>query len=203
VERSGQGLNLMVESAVRHSKPLPSFAGSAPHEVRLTQEGSAQDSAFIKYLERLGQDLLRHFSTYDFLTLDALCHDRPLSDGMRARIPGLVEIGAVESVGKGRGVRHLLSRGLYASLGKSGSYTQRRGLDHETNKALLVAHLSASAVAGAPLSELCQVLPAQSTSAVRRLLRELRSEGRATLRGLRKAARWFPGPVIGQDERGL
>lgn len=203
VERSGQGLNLMIESAVRQSKPLPSFLGSASHEVRLTLDGSTQDSAFVRYLERLGQEKLRHFSTYDFLALDALCHDRPLSEAMRARIPGLVDVGAVESVGRGRGVRYLLSRGLYASLGRSGSYTHRRGLDHETNKALLVAHLRATAAAGAPLSELCQVLPAQSTSSVQRLLRELRSEGRVVLQGLRKTARWYPGPVMHQDGQGL
>ena len=40
--------------------------------------------AFVRYLERLGQDRQRHFSTYDFLVLDARCHDRPLSEAMRA-----------------------------------------------------------------------------------------------------------------------
>ena len=126
VERSGQGLNLMVESAVRQSKPLPSFAGTAPHEVRLMMDGSAQDPAFVRYLERLGQHRLRHFSTYDSLALEALCHDHPLSEAMRARIAGLAEAGAVESVGRGRGVRYLLSRELYASLGKKGEYTRTR-----------------------------------------------------------------------------
>lgn len=50
----------------------------------------------------------------------------------------------------------------------------------------------APAGAGASLSELCQVLPAQSSSSVQRLLRELRTEGRVILRGSRKRARWYP-----------
>ena len=29
IERSGQGMNLMVKTIIRHSKPLPDFAGSA------------------------------------------------------------------------------------------------------------------------------------------------------------------------------
>lgn len=191
VERSGQGLNLMVEGAIRHSKPLPNFAGTAAHEVRLTLDGNAQDPAFLRYLERLGQQRMEHFSTYDFLTLDALSHDRPLSEAMRARIPGLVSIGAVESVGRGRGVKHLLSREFYASIGRKGVYTRRRGLDHETNKTLLLKHLAYSAGAGAPMVELVQVLPALSRSHVKRLLGELSQEGKARWSGASRAARWF------------
>ena len=33
VERSGQGLNLMIENAIKHTKPLPDFSGTASHEV--------------------------------------------------------------------------------------------------------------------------------------------------------------------------
>ena len=198
IERSGQGLNLMVEGAIRHSKPLPSFAGSAAHEVRLTLEGSVQNPAFIRFIERLGNDRLQSFSTHDFLALDALARELPLTEALRARLPGLIDAGVVESQGRGRGVRHLLSRAFYASLGKSGAYTRRRGLDHETNKALLLAHLRGNPETGAPLSELCQVLPAQSSSSVQRLLQELRSEGLVILRGTRKMARWIPAGK-GQD----
>jgi ATP-dependent DNA helicase RecG len=198
IERSGQGMNLMIETAIRQSKPLPSFAGSAPHEVRLTLEGTVRDPAFIRFLERLGEERLRGFSTHDFLALSAIATDTPLSETMRSRLPGLLETGAIESQGRGRGVRYLLSRGLHAALGKQGTYTRKRGLDHETNKALLETHLRLSPDNGAPLAELCQVLPAQSTSSVQRLLRELRDENRATLRGSRKSARWFPVSLKGQ-----
>jgi ATP-dependent DNA helicase RecG len=203
IERSGQGLNLMVESAIRQSKPLPSFAGSAMHEVRLTLEGSVQNPAFIRFLDRLGKERLQSFSTHDFLTLDAIARELPLIEALRARLPGLLDAGVVESQGRGRGVRHHLSRALYASLGKSGAYTRRRGLDHETNKALLMKHLADSADTGAPLSELCQVLPAQSASSVQRLLRELRAAGRVILRGSRKGARWYPAGIQGRDGGGI
>jgi ATP-dependent DNA helicase RecG len=190
IERSGQGLNLMVESAIRQSKPLPDFSGSAAHEVRLKLEGTVRDPKFIRFLERLGEEKLRSFTTYDFLALDAIAREVPLSDFVRSRLPGLVEAGAVESQGRGRGTRYHLSRGLYASIGKRGAYTRKRGLDHETNKALLERHLADAGAAGAPMADLVQVLPALSRAHVKRLLDELRTEGRACLTGEKRGARW-------------
>ena len=191
VERSGQGLNIMVETAIRQGKPLPSFAGSAAHEVRLTLEGGIRDPMFVRFLERLGNEKLMSFSTHDFLALDAIVREQPLTEAMRDRIPRLVEAGAVEQRGRGRGRQYLLSRSLYSSLGRAGAYTRKRGLDRETNKALLMRHLTDSGAEGAPIRDLLQVLPALSRSQVKRLLRELAVDGRAQVIGVTRAGRWF------------
>jgi len=191
IERSGQGMNLMVECAIRQSKPLPSFAGTSAHEVRLTLEGMVDNPAFVRYLERLGDARLRSFSTYDFLALDYLRRDADLPEVLKDRLPGLIEVGAVESVGRGRGRRYMLSHSLYAAIGAKGTYTRVRGLDHETNKSLLEQHLRRQGENGAPLAELLQVLPALSESAVHRLLKELQDQGRVELKGQRRWARWF------------
>jgi ATP-dependent DNA helicase RecG len=196
VERSGQGMNLMIESAIRQTKPLPSFSGSAPHEVRLTLPGTVQNPAFIRFLQRLGDERLAAFSTADYLALDALQRDlpQPLPSHLASRLPGLVEVGAVERIGRGTGARYLLSRALYAALGQPGIYTRRRGLDHETNKALIEKHLCNAIELGAPISEILQVLPALSRVQIKRLLLELEEEGRAHLRGLKRGSRWHLGP---------
>ena len=191
IERSGQGLNLMVESAIRQGKPLPSLAGTADHEVRLTLEGRVQDPAFVRFLERLGAERLQSFSTYDFLALDAICREQPLTDAMRARLPGLIEAGAVESQGRGRGARYHLSRSGYAAIGRKGVYTRKQGLDHETNKALLVKHICNSGAEGAPMSELLQVLPSLSRAHIKRLMQELAKEGKVQLKGVTRSARWL------------
>ena len=198
VERSGQGLNIMVETAIRQGKPLPNFAGSAAHEVRLTLEGGIRDPAFVRFLERLGNEKLMGFSTYDFLALDAIAREQPLTQAMRDRIPGLVEVGAVEQRGRGRGRQYLLSRSLYASLGRAGAYTRKRGLDRETNKALLMQHLTDSGAEGAPIRDLLQVLPTLSRDQVKRLLRELAVEGLAQVIGVTRAGRWFAVDSTGQ-----
>ena len=184
----------LVERAIRQSKALPSFAGTAAHEVRLTLEGTVRDPSFVRYLERLGEERLATFSTHDFLTLAAIATDASLTDALRERLPGLLETGAIESQGRGRGVRYLLSRGLHATPGKKGTYTRKRGLDHETNKALLMKHLSDTLAEGAPMAELVQVLPALSRTHIKRLLQELSAAGLVSVRGITRSARWFAQP---------
>lgn len=190
IERSGQGMNLMFEAAIRHSKPLPDVTGSSSHEVRLILEGTVQDAAFIRFLERVGEERLRSFSTHDFLILDALRREQPLTPAQQTRIPALIDAGIVESHGRGRGVRYLLSRSMYAALGKKGDYTRKRGLDHDTNKELLLKHIRDNNADGSPLSDLTQVLPALSSSKVQALLHELREEGRIQVISKRRWARW-------------
>ncbi|MQA90531.1 MAG: transcriptional regulator [Gemmatimonas sp.] len=198
IERSGQGVNLMYESAIRQGKPLPDFSRSSAHEVRLRLEGTVRSTAFVRFIERLGEETLRSFSTYHFLTLDYLHRDQPLPDYLLERIPGLIAVGAVESVGRGKGVRYLLSKRLYAELGARGVYTRKRGLDHETNKALLERHLITRGKDGAPLAELRQVLPSESERGVQRLLQELKAQDRVSLLGQRRWARW----VIASEDPG-
>ena len=180
----------MMESAVRQGKPLPSFAGTAAHEVRLTLEGGVRNPAFVRFMERLGDETLRSFSTLDYLALECLEQGKPLSATLKERLPGLVVAGAAEAIGRGKGTRYILSEALYASLGAKGTYTRQRGLDRETNKTLLLTHLVKQGGQGAPLAELRQVLPALPESAVRDLLRELRDEGKLALQGQRRWARW-------------
>lgn len=60
----------------------------------------------------------------------------------------LVEMGAIERIGRGRQSRLLLSRRFYSRTGKRGEYTRRRGLDRETNKALLLQRLTSTGAEG-------------------------------------------------------
>ncbi len=191
IERSGQGTNLMFESAIRQGKPLPSYVGTSGHEVRLTLEGTFANPGFVRFIERLGEEKLRTLSTYDFLALNAIQHEQVLPEPLKARLPGLFELGAIESVGRGRGARYMLSHSLYAAIGAKAVYTRKLGLDRGTNKALLEQHLKLQALEGAPLRDLVQVLPAESARGVQRLLDELRAEGRVVVVGRRRWAKWM------------
>ncbi len=193
IERSGQGMNLMFESAIRQGKALPSFAGTSNHEVRLTLHGAITSTTFVRFMERLGEERLRSFSTYDFLALDHLRREQALPDHLKACLPGLIAAGAVESIGRGRGTRYMLALGLYAALGDKGAYTRTKGLDRGSNKALLLQHIQDNAATGAKMDEFRQVLPALGRSQIQVLLRELRGERLIHSVGATKAARWFPG----------
>jgi len=191
IERSGQGVDRMVSQSIKQSKPLPDFRGSDAHQVALTLRGEVQDPAFVRFLEKLGQEKLRSFGTQDFLVLDHVRRERPVPRELVDRVEGLVDAGVLERVGRGRGARLLISRSLYAAMGATGAYTRKKGLDHETNKALLVKHLTDSGKQGCPLRELQQVLPALSSRKVQGLLRELLADSKVELKGSRRWARWF------------
>ncbi|OGA65446.1 MAG: transcriptional regulator [Betaproteobacteria bacterium RIFCSPLOWO2_12_FULL_65_14] len=191
IERSGQGINRMFEQSIKQSKPLPDFSGSDEYQVSLVIRGDVQDAAFVRFLERLGAERLASFGTHDFLVLDAVRNQRPVPENLRERLDRLVEFGVIERLGRGRGARLMLSKALYAAMGATGAYTRKRGLDHETNKALLLKHLKDGRGTGSPLSELQQVLPALSARRVQRLMDELRQEKKVRLEGRRRWARWF------------
>ena len=194
IERAGQGMNLIFETAIRQGKPLPSFAGTSAHEVRLTLEGMVKSTAFVRFMERLGEETLRSFSTCDFLALDYLHREKPLTEHLKSSLPGLVEVGAVEAVGRGKGTRYILSQRLYAALRSKGAYTRKKGLDRETNKALLLKHIKDNATVGSRMEELLQVLPTHSRSQIQVLLRELVKAQAVHSVGATRGARWYPGP---------
>jgi ATP-dependent DNA helicase RecG len=142
-------------------------------------------------LERLGAEAQRSLSVEDLVVLDAVRRGVPIPLSLRERVGPLVEIGALEKVARGKLV---LSKRFYAFVGKPGEYTHRRGLDRETQKALLLRHIQTSGTAGAPFEEFTQVLPAASRNELKVLLRELKAEGRIHARGMTRAARWHVGP---------
>lgn len=194
VERSGQGMNRIVENAIRESKRQPGFTGTDEYQVSLRLSGEVQDPKFVRFLEKVGEERLSSFTTQDFLALDFVHNnDGAIPDNFRQQVRALMEAGIVERVGKGRGVRYMLAGGFYEFVGKPGAYSRRRGLDRETNKALLLQHLQRSGNTGSRLQELPEVLPSLSRYQIQTLLRELKRELKVHVVGLRKSGMWFAG----------
>jgi len=189
VERSGQGMDRIFERLIRNSQPRPDFTGTDAHQVSLTLHGEVGNPAFVRFLEQLGAERLESFSTRDYLVLDHVQRDEPVPEALRGQVRRLIDVGALEAIGR----KLLLSRALYAHLGQRGTYTRKRGLDHDTNKALLLKHIRDNAKDGSPLRDLMQVLPHLGERRVQRLLAELRRNGDVHLRGHRRWARWHPG----------
>lgn len=190
IERSGQGVDLMFNTSLREGKRQPDFTGTDQHEVRLLLRGDIQDPQFVRFLEKVGSEGGFDFATEDLIVLDQISRGEKLSDLFKSRLGKLVDAGIIERIGRGRGVKFLLSRRFYSFLGRPGLYTQRLGLDREANKALLFAHIARSEARGAAVQELQQVLPAISRDSLRVLLRELRSEGKVITKGATRGARW-------------
>ncbi|MBI4880551.1 MAG: transcriptional regulator [Planctomycetes bacterium] len=198
VERAGQGFDLIYRECIRQSKRLPDFTHTDDYSVWVTLHGEIQDPAFLRFLEEIGQERAAAFTTEDLLVIDLIHREEAIPAFLAPRLKVLRDQSVLERVGRGRGTRHLLSQRFYRFLGQGGAYTRRRGLDRETNKALLARHIEGSAASGATFSELQQVLPALSRNQIQNLLRELRDQHRIRVQGTRRWARWFPSASGGQ-----
>ncbi len=73
---------------------------------------------------------------------------------------------------------------------RKGVYTRKRGLDRETNKALLVKHISDNNKEGSRFRDLRQVLPSLSIGQLKALLRGLKEEDRIYSSGKTRAGLW-------------
>lgn len=188
VERSGQGMNLIYELSIKEAKQLPDFSGTDDYWVNITLNGLILDKKMLSVINQIGNERWETLTTADFLTINALYHEKVLMPNLRQRLKRLVDIGIVEHTGRNK---YVLSRSLYAAVGKVGTYTRKSGLDRDTKKELLLKHIRDSGTEGTPLKELQQVLPEQSRNQIQALLRELRSEEKIYCEGKTSAAKWF------------
>jgi ATP-dependent DNA helicase RecG len=191
VERAGQGANRMFETCIREGKPLPDFTHTDAWQVSVTLHGQIGDPAFVKFLERIGKETQESFGLFDFLVFDLVHREQKIPGHLAPTVVRLRDLGVLESIGRGRGARLLLSQRFYSSAGRSGAYTRRRGLGEAAEKQLLLEHLVTMGPAGSPMAELQEVLPAAARSRLKRLLAAMRTKGQIRLEGARKGARWF------------
>lgn len=188
VERSGQGMNLMFELSVQEAKALPDFTGTDDYFVSVTLNGLIIDKEMLSVIRRISENDSEMLSTEDFLTINALYHEHPLTEKMQSRLGRLTDIGIVEHIGR---KKYVLARSLYAATGQTGVHTRRVGLDRETNKELLLKHIRQNNAVGTPFKELQQVLPGLSRNQIQVLVRELKEDGKVFCKGRTHAAKWY------------
>lgn len=190
VERSGQGANRMFEECIKESKPAPDYSGSDDYQVFLTLRGDVQEPLFLRFLEKIGMEKLASFTTGDFLLLDCIHRDTPVPQEFSDRLHRLLDLGVIERAARGK---YILAGRFYSLAGKKGMYTRKRGLDRDTNKALLLKHIKDNRSIGSRLQELMQILPHLTVDQVKTLLREMKSVGTVHVIGRGNGARWYPG----------
>jgi len=197
VERSGQGMNRIYETCILESKQGPDFSPSDSYNFWIPLHGSIRQPEFLRLLEKIGRERLISFSLDDLFVIQAVYDERPIAERFKAAANRLLEEGLLERASKRGTSRWILSRKLYAAIGKTGVHTRKKGLDRETNKELLLKHLRSSEPEGAKMEELLQVLPSKDRNSIRTLLLELQTENRIHVRGKTKAARWHQGSKEG------
>ncbi|MBI4402838.1 MAG: putative DNA binding domain-containing protein [Deltaproteobacteria bacterium] len=192
VERSGQGVDRMVAVSVQEGKLPPDYCRSDAFHVALTLHGQVHDSAFLQFLEKVLTETQKPFRTDDLVVIDAIHRGIPIPQTVTGRIASLIDVGVIERVSRKKLV---LSRKFYSFVGRRGEYTRKKGLERPAKRALLQQHLENNAGSeGCPLKELMEVLPELSRSQVQVMLREMKEKQIVHAQGIKRAARWFPGP---------
>jgi ATP-dependent DNA helicase RecG len=186
VERSGQGADKMFRLMIEEGKRRPEFSESDEHRVLLGLESEIQDARFVEFLNKVGKETRALWSVDILVVLDNIRAGRVRSADHRVR--RLVEQGLVELVGRGRGTRYLLSKRFYTFAGQRGQYTRSRGLDRETNKALLLNHLKHHGKG--TIEEFEGVLPSLTRNQIHGLLKELKKEGKIARVGGKRFGHW-------------
>lgn len=199
VERSGQGMNRVVETCVLQSKALPDFTGTDDYQVSVSLAGVVDDPRFAAMVSKIANEELARLGTAHFMALDSVHRTKKVSPELKPAAADLIDLGIIERVKRGRFV---LSRRMYAAIGRKGAYTRHRGLDRETNKQLILRHIRENADAGSRMDELMQVLPSMTRGQISWILRQLRDAGEIQCRGRTKAARWFPIAALNRPSTG-
>jgi ATP-dependent DNA helicase RecG len=118
---------------------------------------------------------LKALTIDDFLIVDALLHERKLSDYLKKRIKGLINLGVVERVGRSKFV---ITDSFYKVAGRPSVRSQSAELNRETCKELIYNHLLNNRDKGMPFREIQLLLPSYSRKQVQLLLTDLRNENR-------------------------
>lgn len=188
VERSGQGADKMFRRAIEEAKPLPDYSRSDAFSVVLNLQGKIQDVQFLKFFERVSEEKKVNWTVSDLILLELIRKGDHLNASQHDAVKRLVDQGFVELIGRGKGVRYILSKKFYTFLGEKGTYTRKRGLDTETKKTLLLKHLEHHLQGR--FSEFKDVIPGLTDDQLKGLLKSLRKENKIKFIGAHRNGYW-------------
>ncbi len=139
VERSSQGLDDIFEQTIRDGKGVPDLFKTNSDAVRLCIPAQVRDKDFILYLERISNERQVH------LSFEEICELEKIREGQKSIDAEFKEkflrLGIVESIGKGRGTKYILSQKYYETIGKSSRHTRLKGLTRNQIKELILNHI--------------------------------------------------------------
>ncbi|MDR0696677.1 MAG: putative DNA binding domain-containing protein [Christensenellaceae bacterium] len=96
VERSGQGMNLIYELAVREAKALPDFKGTDAYFVKLTISGQVAAKRILTMFHKIGEERLEKLTTEDYILISKFYNKDEIVDISPEKFAHLAELGIVE-----------------------------------------------------------------------------------------------------------
>ncbi|WP_432536531.1 RNA-binding domain-containing protein [Kineococcus arenarius] len=197
VERTGRGINRMVESSLRIGREGPDFSRSSDTGVTAAFVLGEADTALARYVlererntgrpMRLGElQILHHLRGGGRLDVaEAARLVQRTESETRTVLVRMVEGGLVEQRGSGRGQRFHLSSSAYRALDAPSAYVRVRGFDSIQHREMVATYVGAHGrITRSEVAELCALSPAEASV----LLRSMVAAGRLELHGTRRWA---------------
>jgi len=178
VEQFGNGVDLMIKKQLSLGKSFPDYSKTDKYHVRLKIDGTIQDIEFAKYIYRIANKKEEPLDDKELIILNKIKNNEEVDS--KEITTKLLNLGFIESIGRGK---YILSKKYYQRVNKRGVYTRRKGLDKETNKALILKHLKHHNKGY--MRDFLQVLPGIPKGTINRYLSELRNEEKIELIGNR------------------
>lgn len=136
VERYGHGLDRIFSKSISEGKGTPLLRETSTGFVELIIPAQVKDKNFIYFLEKIAKEKQIQFDfVKDLIFLDEI-REKQHSDDKQKR-DKFLKLGIIESIGKGRGTKHILSNKFYAFLSQRAEYTRTKWLEKPQQKEVL------------------------------------------------------------------
>ena len=107
--------------------------------VRLSIPAQVKDKDFILYLERIINERQILLSFEEIYELEKIREFQKIEKPEFK--DKFIKLGIIESIGKGRGTKYILSNRYYETIGQSGKHTRIKGLNRDQFKELILNHI--------------------------------------------------------------
>ena len=203
VERTARGIDTIFYEQLRGGRPAPSYGRSTATGVTLIMPGGKANLGFVRLLVEEGREN-GELGLQDLLLLNHLWLERRTTTAeaaiiiqhsaaeTRRHLLRLVEMGLVETRGRGKGQSYLLSSGTYRRLGLESQYVRQRGFEPFQQEQLVLQYVEAHGrIVRRQVAELCKIGPAQATRVLGRLVKK----GELAMHG-KKRGTWYGLPEV-------
>jgi len=186
VERSGQGMDVIFEAAIRQGKGIPDFQGTDTITVQINIPAKVKDAEFVRFLEKIMNEKQVSFSFDEIYELELLREQKVVASPQHKE--KFLKLGIVEKIGKTRGTKYMLSHRYYSYEERPGAYTRLRGLTREHKKQLILAHIKREG--RGQIRDFIDAFPELKRSDINNLLQELKRDSLIYLEGKTRTGTW-------------
>lgn len=191
IERSGQGVDLMIAAAVRQAQQLPKFTERDQNDVQVLLF-AATDEQYLPVMQAIPLDAWDYLSVNAMRTLDSI---RQASHSSNVVLTSLFDSTAVEELIQQSIITAVDDRLEINSAGRMRTNQQIKALpmpDRNARKQELYNYILSSNKTGLRLVELNTYMNDLTVPQIQALLKELKADGIIRLEGRTRAGKWFP-----------